>query len=113
MINSKFNVGDEVFVKATVREIHVDENGIAYALDIRETGCIAPARKLNDRAPYGRYRSEDADILYSVTARVKEEDIFQSPSEVGDCEIDTQAKPARLNYFGDNMELYHDQDDLK
>lgn len=109
MINSKFNVGDEVFVKATVREISVDANGIKYLLDIRETGCIAPARRGYGQTPYGRYRSEDADILYSVTARVKEEDIFQSPSEVGDCEIDTQAKPSRVSW----EDLYPDQDDLK
>ena len=110
MINSKFNVGDEVFVKATVREISVDENGIKYFLDICETGCIPPARGGNNRRiPYGRYRDEDDNIRYSVTACVKEKDIFQSPSEVGDCQIDAYTTPARVNY----TELCHDQDDLK
>ena len=109
MIDSKFNIGDEVFVKATVREISADENGIKYALDIRETGVILPAWVNNGRPSYGGYRNKMHDIPYSITALVKEEDIFQSPSEVGDCEIDAKAMPASVNY----TELYHDQDDLK
>lgn len=107
MINSKFNVWDEVFVKATVREISVDSNGIKYFLDIRETGCIPPALGGNNRRiPYGRYRDEDDNVRYSVTACVKEDDIFQSPSQA---EVGVYTTPARVNY----MELCHDQDDLK
>lgn len=110
MINSKFNVGDEVFVKATVAEVSENKAGIKYMLDIRETGV--PLRHTPSRI---RYR-DDADLEDApynrglvLTVCIKEKDIFQSPSEVGDCQIDAQAKPADVNY---NV-LYHDQDDLK
>ena len=106
MINSRFNVGDEVFVKATVVEVSENKAGIKYYLDIRETGI--PLRRFGSYQ-YDRHGDDVVDRGSILNVCIKEGDIFQSPSEVGDCQIDAQAKPARVNY----TELYHDQDDLK
>ena len=110
MINSKFNVGDEVFVKATVAEVSENRAGIKYMLDIRETGV--PLRHMPSRIYYKDY-DDPEDAPYNrglvLTVCIKENDIFQSPSEVGDGQIDIRTTPAHVNY----TEFHYDQDDLK
>lgn len=99
MINSKFNVGDTVWVKGKIGEAVANRYGIRYIVDVAED---SGSRSRYRPAIVSRAVPNDDDDFHGhlVTSLcVKEEDILQSPYPAEDhCQIDVQAKPARVNY---------------